>query len=114
MFKFNIRWSKLADNVTLRHMCKSVIGQQSKDAAERLGVHHRFIFQNHAFEEDNVFARYGRENLRRLHSIRQRVGPKDVFQGLQPGYFKLGSGHDIIAMPSIALDTEEPRAKGEL
>jgi hypothetical protein len=55
-----------------------------------MGGLHRYIFQNHAFEEQDVFTGYGPYNLQRLHSIQRAVDPKGVFQLLQPGYFKLG------------------------
>lgn len=63
--------------------------ERSKTAAKRRGVHHHFLFQNHAFEEEDVFASYGETNLRRLRSVRERVDPYGIFQTLQPGYFKL-------------------------
>lgn len=68
--------------------------ERSKTAAKSRGVHHRFLFQNHAFEEEDVFASYGETNLQRLRSIRKRVDPDGIFQTLQPGYFKLGVGDD--------------------
>ena len=73
-----------SDTETLRQMFKSLIGR-SKAAAKRLGWLHRFIFQNHAFEDEDAFAGYGEENLRRLRGIRRRVDPEGVFQRLQPG-----------------------------
>ena len=89
MINFNMRWSNPSDNIELRRLFKLLI-EQSKDTAKEHGLYHRFIFQNHAFEEEDVFGSYGRENLMRLHQIRQKVDPEGVFQILQPGYFKLG------------------------
>jgi hypothetical protein len=89
VINFNMRWSNPSDNIELRRLFKLLI-ERSKDAAKEHGVYHRFIFQNHAFEEEDVFGSYGRENLRRLRQIRQKVDPEGVFQILQPGYFKLG------------------------
>lgn len=51
---------------------------------------HRYIFQNHAFDEQDVLSSYGKENRRRMHAIRKDVDPRGIFQVLQPGYFKLG------------------------
>lgn len=69
---------------------KNVISR-FRNKAKEMGMLHRYIFQNHAFEEQNVFAGYGKRNLRRLHEIRREVDPEKVFQRLQPGYFKLGT-----------------------
>lgn len=88
-----MRWSNPSDSTRLRQMFSRFI-ERSKTAAKRRGVHHRFLFQNHAFEEEDVFTGYGETNLQRLRSIRQRVDPQGIFQTLQPGYFKLGLGKD--------------------
>jgi Berberine and berberine like len=84
-----MRWRNASDNMALRQMFKTLI-QQSKNVAKEHCSYHRFIFQNHAFEAEDVFGSYGEENLNRLHQIRRRVDPEAVFQILQPGYFKLG------------------------
>lgn len=89
VINFNMRWSNPSDNIELRRLFKLLI-ERSKDVAKKYGLYHRFIFQNHAFEEEDVFGSYGRENLRRLRQIRRKVDPEGVFQILQPGYFKLG------------------------
>ena len=38
---------------------------------------------------EDVFAGYGEENRGRLREISRRYDPDQVFQVLQPGYFKL-------------------------
>jgi len=58
-----------------------------------MGMHHRYLFQNHAFEEQDVFSGYGEKSLKRLRKIRRDVDPDGVFQRLQPGFFKLGEQH---------------------
>lgn len=60
-----------------------------RDAAKHLSMLHPYIFQNHAFEEQQVFEGYGEANLKRLRAIRKEVDPDAMFQVLQPGYFKL-------------------------
>ena len=58
-------------------------------AARSLELLHPYLFQNHAFDEDNIFAGYGRENRARLLRIRKLYDPDDVFTRLQPGFHKL-------------------------
>lgn len=60
-----------------------------KHVAGSMEMLHPYIFQNHAFEEDDVFAGYGAENRVRLMRIRDAVDPDRVFARLQPGYFKV-------------------------
>lgn len=52
-------------------------------AAER-GILNRYLFQNHAFEEQDVFRGYGAENLGRLKRIRSAVDLDVVYH-----FFKL-------------------------
>ena len=59
------------------------------EVAETRGTHHPYRFQDHAFEEQDVFSGYSTESLERLRKVRQSIDPDDVFQQLQPGYFKL-------------------------
>jgi hypothetical protein len=61
-----------------------------RQRAQEMEMLHPYLFQNHAYEEQDVFSGYGDENLRRLRRIRRQVDPEGVFQKLQPGYFKLG------------------------
>ncbi|KAK5109863.1 hypothetical protein LTR62_006470 [Meristemomyces frigidus] len=58
-------------------------------AAKELGVYHPYIYQNYAANEQDVFAGYGEENRARLREISRKFDPEQVFQRLQPGYFKL-------------------------
>jgi FAD/FMN-containing dehydrogenase len=67
-----------------------------RQRAEELGKLHPYLFQNHAYEEQDVFSGYGNESLRKLRRIRKEVDPEGVFQKLQPGFFKLGE-HDSIS-----------------
>lgn len=63
-----------------------------REKAQEMGMLHRYLFQNHSFEEQDVFSSYGETNLKRLREIMKAVDPEGVFQKLQPGYFKLGQG----------------------
>lgn len=58
--------------------------------AETKGVHHPYIFLNHCFEEQLPLRSYGEQNVARLHSIRDALDPRGVFQVLQPGHHKMG------------------------
>jgi hypothetical protein len=58
-------------------------------AAKDLGADFRYIYQNYAAQSQDVFAGYGEANYARLKDISKKHDPKQVFQRLQPGYFKL-------------------------
>ena len=84
----NLHWSDSQDTNRMRNFMRQLICG-FKDAAESMGVLHPYLFQNHAFEEQDVFAGYGAENRDRLRRIREAVDPEKVFLKLQPGYYKL-------------------------
>ena len=58
--------------------------------AKELDAYVPFLYQNYAAKDQEVFASYGQENLQRLIDISKKYDPQQVFQKLQPGYFKLG------------------------
>jgi hypothetical protein len=44
---------------------------------------------NYASLDEDVIKGYGAANKQRLTSVAKKYDPTDVFQNLQPGYFKL-------------------------
>ena len=59
------------------------------DVAEGMGLGYRYVYQNYASLDQDVFAGYGEDNKQRLIRISRKYDPEQVFQNLQPGYFKL-------------------------
>lgn len=84
----NLHWSDEQDEPGMRRFMRRLIDQFSKCALKLDGLH-PYIFQNHAFEEQDVFPGYGADNLAGLKSVRQSIDPDAVFQRLQLGFFKL-------------------------
>jgi hypothetical protein len=89
VININLHWSEAYDTPIMTKFMRQLIARFRLTAEEK-GVLHRYIFQNHAFEEQDVFLGYGGKSLNRLRRIRRDVDPDGVFQKLQPGYFKLG------------------------
>ena len=50
---------------------------------------YKYIYQNYASQNQDVFAGYGAANKQRLIDISRKYDPEQIFQTLQPGYFKL-------------------------
>ncbi|RDW59488.1 FAD binding-containing protein [Coleophoma cylindrospora] len=89
LVEVDISWSDAADDERIYAVARSIIQQANATAYER-GLGNRFLYQNYAAEEQDVFASYGEENLKKLRSVAKRYDPAAVWQRLQPGYFKLG------------------------
>ena len=90
VLNINLHWSDNSDEPRMRTFMRRMIARMA-DAAQARGTHHAYRFQNHAFEEQEIFAGYSVENLGRLRRVCQAVDPDGVFQRLQPGFFKLES-----------------------
>jgi hypothetical protein len=65
------------------------IVDRSTTTARTQGLDHPYLYQNYASYQQDVFASYGKENLAKLRSISAKYDPQQVWQQLQPGYFKL-------------------------
>ena len=89
ILNINLHWSDSSDEPRMRSFMRRMTTRM-KEAAESRGTHHPYRFQNHAFEEQDIFQGYGVDNFKRLREVRKSVDPDGVFQTLQPGYFKLG------------------------
>ena len=57
--------------------------------AKSMNADYKYIYQNYASQNQDVFAGYGAANQQRLIEISRKYDPEQVFQILQPGYFKL-------------------------
>ncbi|KAK5170588.1 uncharacterized protein LTR77_005177 [Saxophila tyrrhenica] len=85
---YAVMWKNEADDEAVLTAARNTI-RRSKEKAKELGLDHRYLYQNYASHEQDVMASYGEENLERLRSISREFDPEQVFQKLQPGYFKL-------------------------
>ncbi|CRG90521.1 Bifunctional solanapyrone synthase [Talaromyces islandicus] len=84
----NLHWSHKADETRMRKFMRQLI-HRFRETASEMDMLNPYVFQNHAFEEQDVFSGYGAKNLAQLKDTRQKVDPDAVFQRLQPGFFKL-------------------------
>ncbi|KAH7347076.1 hypothetical protein BKA66DRAFT_432832, partial [Pyrenochaeta sp. MPI-SDFR-AT-0127] len=88
VININLHWSKEDSEAKMRRFMRSLVSR-FRSKASSMDMLHPYIFQNHAYEEQNVFAGSGDVKLTRLKEVRRSVDPHAVFQRLQPGFFKL-------------------------
>ena len=81
-------WKNEKDDELILSVAKSIIDRTTAKAKE-IGAYHRYVYQNYADISQDVFGGYGEENLKKLREISLKYDPEQVFQKLQPGYFKL-------------------------
>lgn len=81
-------WNNEDDDAAFYNMISTVL-TRIKDVASSLGVQNDYVYMNYASQFQDVISSYGSENKARLKGIAERYDPRQVFQTLQPGYFKL-------------------------
>ncbi|KAM3070396.1 hypothetical protein ACMFMG_010223 [Clarireedia jacksonii] len=83
-----IAWMDIADDERIQDFAR-IWTSRCVNLANVLGMRSRYVYQNYASSEQNVFAGYGKEYHRRLVEISKKYDPDGVFTRLQPGYFKI-------------------------
>lgn len=81
-------WDDIEDDATVYHFMSDILEQVTAEAKTR-GAKSDYIYMNYASQYQDVISSYGAENKARLKSISKKYDPQQVFQLLQPGYFKL-------------------------
>ena len=84
-------WNDPADDDRILKFHSDVI-KRVKAEAKSKGLDNDFIYQNYASQFQDVFSSYGKKNQEKLAAISKKYDPTQVFQKLQPGYFKLKGG----------------------
>jgi hypothetical protein len=57
--------------------------------AKEMGAYHPFVYQNYAHETQDPFGSYGEQNRKKMRDIQKKYDKEDVFNRLQPGYFRI-------------------------
>ena len=86
--QIDISWSDIADDDQILAAAQNIL-ERSQAAASAAGLLNRYIYQNYASFKQDVFSGYGEQNLAKLQAVSVKYDPTQVFQKLQPGYFKL-------------------------
>jgi hypothetical protein len=88
LLNLNMMWSDIADDTRILKANSNIVKRTVAEAKKR-GLDNDYIYMNYASQFQAVVPSYGAANQQRLKSIAKIYDPKEVFQQLQPGYFKL-------------------------
>lgn len=91
-------WTDPADDDRVLKFSSEII-KRVKAEAKKKGLNNDYIYQNYASQFQDVFSSYGKENQKKLVAVSKKYDPAQVFQKLQPGYFKLKGGAPNPNMP---------------
>ncbi|EDU41046.1 GlcD FAD FMN-containing dehydrogenase [Pyrenophora tritici-repentis] len=81
-------WDEAADDDTVFQVMSNIMKAIKRDAME-LGVQNDWVYMNYAAKFQDVIASYGPASKSKLKTVAEKYDPTEVFQTLQPGYFKL-------------------------
>ncbi|KAJ4377188.1 hypothetical protein N0V83_000011 [Neocucurbitaria cava] len=87
LINISMRWDKTADDARVLKASANVV-QRMLDEAKRRNMVNDFLYMNYASQFQDVIGSYG-ESTQRLKEFAKKYDPTEVFQKLQPGYFKL-------------------------
>ncbi|KAI5458333.1 hypothetical protein BGZ63DRAFT_515057 [Mariannaea sp. PMI_226] len=82
-------WWQNASDDALVYKTISTVLQRISDAAKAAGSDSSYLYMNYASQYEDVIRSYGATNKAKLKKIAGFYDPAQVFQQLQPGYFKL-------------------------
>ncbi|KAF4338959.1 FAD binding domain protein [Fusarium beomiforme] len=88
LLNLSARWKNKSDDAAIYSWISDIFEAISKEAKRR-GVNSNYVYMNYASQYQDVIASYGADNKVKLKSIAKKYDPQQVFQKLQPGYFKL-------------------------
>lgn len=89
-FLLSWSWDGREDDGRIESALLSFSNRAETMAAE-MGLLHRFIYPNYAWQDQDTYASFGEENASKMRLIQSRVDPLGIFNrnGLCGGYFKL-------------------------
>lgn len=84
----NPMWNSAEDDERIHNGVEALLVQCKQIASEN-NLLHRYIFNNYAYQKEDVFEGYGEESIKRLMEVSEKYDPKGIFQKAVPGGFKL-------------------------
>lgn len=88
LLNLNMMWSDIADDTRILKANSNIV-KRSVAEAKRRGLYVDYIYMNYASQFQAVIPSYGAANQQKLKRVAKIYDPTEVFQKLQPGYFKL-------------------------
>ncbi|CAG8885934.1 unnamed protein product [Penicillium egyptiacum] len=81
-------WKNESDDKTIYAFVNKFMEKVMAEA-KSVGVFNEYVYMNYASMFQDPIARYGADNKAQLKKIAKKYDPREVYQTLQPGYFKL-------------------------
>ncbi|KAF3923711.1 hypothetical protein ABW20_dc0104210 [Dactylellina cionopaga] len=88
LVNIDISWSNEVDDERVIAAAQNIV-KRSIAAAKARGLYNKYLYQNYAALQQDVFPSYGPANYAKLKAVSKKYDPAGVWQKLQPGYFKI-------------------------
>ncbi|KAL8874785.1 MAG: hypothetical protein Q9198_006768, partial [Flavoplaca austrocitrina] len=85
--------------------------EQVENYTRSTGQHVPFIYMNYALPTQKVIESYGQENVNFLRAVSRKYDPKQVFQRLVPGGFKLWPRKNMYTFACATSTAVDPEAR---
>ncbi|KAH8694268.1 FAD binding domain protein [Talaromyces proteolyticus] len=88
LLNLSFMWGDIADD----NLILDILGSITSKAiayGKANGLYKEYLYMNYASQYQAVLPSYGSANFARLQSVSKKYDPLQVFQRLEPGYFKL-------------------------
>jgi FAD/FMN-containing dehydrogenase len=95
IINLSVRWDKVEDDARVLRANANIVRRFNEEAARR-NLTENYLYMNYASQYQDVIGSY--DQRERLKRIAKKYDPKEVFQRLQPGYFKL-DGPPVSTLP---------------
>jgi hypothetical protein len=102
LINLSTRWDKVEDDERVLRANSNVVRRMQEEAKRRDMVI-EYLYMNYASQYQDVIGSYG-ESAEKLRAVAKKYDPMEVFQKLQPGYFKLDGAPAVMeGGPSMGL-----------
>jgi hypothetical protein len=99
LLNLSFMWDDIADDNLIFNILGTITAN-SIAYAQANGLYNEYLYMNYASQYQAVIPSYGTENFNKLKDVSAKYDPFQVFQNLQPGYFKLSSEPPNSTYPS--------------
>lgn len=89
-----VQWSDALDDAAVNNATQCLL-RQGIEYAKQENLYHKYIYLNYAIEPQDPIAGYGNESREFLRKTSRKYDPRQVFQKLVPGGFKLYRREEI-------------------
>ncbi|EEA19222.1 FAD binding domain protein [Talaromyces marneffei ATCC 18224] len=99
LLNLSFMWADIADDNLILNIL-GTITSKTIAYAKANGLYNQYLYMNYASQYQAVIPSYGTTNFNRLKSVSAKYDPFQVFQKLQPGYFKLNTAAPNTTYPA--------------